>query len=158
MFNNSNSNLADSNLVPRTPIYFSEKAIHFTPTRELAKGSSEPTTSSYPKSNDAISSVGCLRKRLAEKRILEKSSDLIISSRRIATCSTYSSAWNKWVNCCVEQNVVPVRCDVKWTWTFLPFLSQDINMEQYVHIGHQFQFFITTMREELLESTHRSVL
>ena len=142
-FNSSNSNLADSNLVPKTPTYFSEKPNHFTPTRELAKGSSEPTTSSYPKSSNAISSVGCLRKRLAEKRISENISDLIISSRRGDTCSTYSSAWNKWVNnCCVEQNVVPVRCDVKWTWSFLPFLSQDVNMEQYVHIGQQFQLCI----------------
>ena len=33
-----------------------------------------------------------------------------------------------------------------------------MNIGQYVHIGQQFQLCITTLREDLLEITHRSVL
>ena len=56
--NNSNSNLANPKLVPRTPTSFSERSNHFAITGRLTKGSSKPTSSFYPKSNNAISSVG----------------------------------------------------------------------------------------------------
>ena len=83
--NNSNSNLANLKLVPRTVTSFSEKSNHFACKGRLTKGSSKPTTSSYPKSNNAIGSVACLRKRLAEEGIPERASDLIVSSRREGT-------------------------------------------------------------------------
>ena len=85
--NNSNSNLADPKLVPRTLTSFSEKPNHFATKGRLTKGSSKPTASSYPKSKNAASSVGCLRKRFAEKGVSERASDLIISSRREGTLS-----------------------------------------------------------------------
>ena len=56
--NNSNSNLADPKLVPRTLTSFSEKPNHFSTKGRLTKGSSKPTASPYPKSNNATSSVG----------------------------------------------------------------------------------------------------
>ena len=87
---------------------FSEKPNHFATKGRLTKWSSKPTASSYPKSNNATSSVGCLRKRLGEKRILEKASDLIVSSRREGILSAYSLTWNKWVSWCVEQKIDPV--------------------------------------------------
>ena len=112
--NNSNSNLADPKLAPRTLTSFSEKTNHFATKGRLTKGSSKPTVSSYPKSNNATSSVGCLRERLAEEGVSERASDIIISSRREGTLSNYSSVWNKWVSWCVEQNVDPVQCNVNW--------------------------------------------
>ena len=152
--NNSNYNLAKPKLVPRPPTSFSDKSNNFAIKGLLTKGSSKPTSSSCPKSNNAISSVVCLRKRLAEEGISERASDLIVSSRREGTLSTYSSTWNKWVSWCVEQNVDPVG-----SWTFLPLcLSQDMNIGQYVNIGQQFQLCVTILRQELLESTHRSIL
>ena len=155
----SNSNLANPKLVPRTLTSFSEKSNHFAIKGRLTKGSSKPIASSYTKSNNAISSVACLRKRLAEEEISERVSDLIVSSRREGTLSTYSSAWNKWVSWCVEQNVGPVRCNVNWILDFLAFcLSQDMNIGQYIHIGQQLQLCIAIFKEDLLESTRRSVL
>ena len=74
----------------RNPIIFVIKG-------RLTKGSSKPTASSYPKPNNTISSVACLRKRFAEKEISERVSDHIVSSRREGTLSAYSSAWNKWL-------------------------------------------------------------
>ena len=101
--NNSNSNLADPKLVPRALTSFSEKRNHFATKGRLTKVFSKPTASSYPKSNNATSSVGCLRTGLAEEGISGRASDLIVSSRRKVTLSNYSSAWNKWVSWCVEQ-------------------------------------------------------
>ena len=37
-------------------------------------------------------------------------------------------------------------------------MSQDINIGQYVHMRQQFQLCITILKEDLLESIHRSVL
>ena len=122
--NNSNSNLADPKLVPRTLTTFSEKPNHFATKGRLTKGSSKPTASSYPKSNNATSSVGYLRKRLTEEGVSERASDLILSSRRESTLSNYSSAWNKWISWCIEQNVDPVRCNVNWILDFLAFLFE----------------------------------
>ena len=54
-----------------------------------------------------------------------------------------------------------IRFDVMWTesWTYLHFcLSQDMIIGQYVHIGQQFQLCITTLTEDLLESTQRPFL
>ena len=90
--NNSNSNLANPKLVPRTLTPFSGKSDHFAIKGKLTKGSSKPTASSYPKAINAISSLGCLRKRLAEEGISERASDLIVSSIREGTLSAYSSA------------------------------------------------------------------
>ena len=87
--NNSNSNLANTKLVPKTLTSFSEKPNHFATKGRLTKGSPKPTASSYPKLNNASSSVGCLRKCLAEEGVLERASDLIISSRREGTLSNY---------------------------------------------------------------------
>ena len=100
--NNSNSNLANPKLVRRALTSFSEKPNHFATKGRLTKGSSKPATSSYPKSNNATNSVGCLRKRLTEEGISERASDLIVSSRREGTPSTYLSAWNKWVSWCED--------------------------------------------------------
>ena len=91
---NNNSSLANLKLLPRTHTSFSQKSNHFAFKWRLTKGSSKPTLSSYRKSNNAISSVGCLRKSLAEKEISEKASDFIVSSRREGTFSTYLSTWN----------------------------------------------------------------
>ena len=58
-------------------------------------------------------------------------------------------------------NKTLIQFDVLWTgcWTFLSFcLSQDINIGQYVHIGQQSQLCMTILREDLLESTRRSIL
>ena len=93
--NNSNSNLANPKLVPRTLTSFSEKSNHFAIKGGLTKGFSKPTTSSYPKWNLVISNAGCLKKCLPEEGISERALDLIISSRREGTLSTYSWAWNK---------------------------------------------------------------
>ena len=79
--NISNLNLADPKLVPRPLTSFSEKSNHFATKGRLTKGSSKPVAFSYPKSNNAISSVSSLRKRLAEEGISERVSDLIVSSR-----------------------------------------------------------------------------
>ena len=117
--NNSNSNFENPKLVPRTLTSFSEKSNHFAIKGRLTKWSSKPTASSYPKLKNAISSVGCLRKRLAEEGITQRSSDLIVLSRREDTLSIYSSTWNKWVSWCDEQNVDQVRCNVKWILEFL---------------------------------------
>ena len=56
--NNGNSNLANPKLVPRTPTSFRERSNHFSIKGRLTEGSSKPTSSPYPKSNNAISSVG----------------------------------------------------------------------------------------------------
>ena len=68
--------------------------------------------------------MGCLRKRLAEEGISERASDLIVSSRREDVLSNYSSAWNKWVSWCTEQNFDPVQCNVNWILDFLAFLFE----------------------------------
>ena len=122
--NNSNYNLANPKLVPRPPKSFSEKLNHFAIKGLLTKGSWKPTSSSCSKSDNAISSVVCLRKRLAEEGISERASDLIVSSRSEGTLSTYSSTWNKWVSWCVEQNVDPVQCNVNWILDFLAFMFE----------------------------------
>ena len=67
--NNSNSNLAEPKLVSRALTSFSEKTNHFATKGRFTRWSSKPTASSYSKSNNATSSVGCLRKRLAEEGI-----------------------------------------------------------------------------------------
>ena len=95
MSNNSNSNLGELKLVPRILTSFSEKSNHFATTGRYTKGFSKPTASSYPKLNNSISSVNCLRKRLAQEGISERASDLIASSRREGTLSIYTLAWNK---------------------------------------------------------------
>ena len=46
--NNSNSNLANPKLVPRTLTSFNRKSNHFAIKGRLTKGSSKPTASSYP--------------------------------------------------------------------------------------------------------------
>ena len=54
-----------------------------------------------------------------------------------------------------------IQFDVMWTgsWTFLPFcLSQDMNIGKYKHTDQQFLYCITTLREDLLGNTRRSVL
>ena len=106
--NNSKSNLANPKLVPRTLTSFSKKSNHFAIKGGLTKGSSKSTASSYPKLKNGISSGGCLRKRLVKEGISERDSDLIVSSRKEGTLSTYSSAWNKWVSWCIKQNVDPI--------------------------------------------------
>ena len=63
-------------------------------------------------------------KRLALEGISERASDLTVSSRREGTLSTYSSAWNKRVSWCVEQNVDPGRSNVNWILDFLAFLYE----------------------------------
>ena len=108
--NNSNSNLANPKLVPRTLTSFSEKSNHFAIKWRLTNGFSKPTASSYLKSNNAISSAGCLRRHLAEERISERASDYIVSSKRERTFSTYWSTWNNWISWFDELNVDPVRC------------------------------------------------
>ena len=65
--NNSTSNVANPKLVPRTLMTFSEKSNHFAINGRLTKGSSKPTASSYPKSNNAISSVAVLGSVLQRK-------------------------------------------------------------------------------------------
>ena len=136
--NNSNSNLADLKLVPRTVMSFSERSKYFATKRTLTKRSSKLAAFSYPKLNNAISSVVCLTKRLAEEGISERASHLIVSSRREGTLSTYSSAWNKWVSWCVEQNADLVRCYVNWILDFLAFsFESGTNIGQYVHICQQ---------------------
>ena len=120
-FNNSNYNLAKPKLVPRPPTSFSEKSNHFAIKVLLTKGSSKPISSSCPKLNNPISSEVCLRKSFAEEGISERASDLIVSSRREGTLSSYSSTWNKWVSWCVEQDVDPVQCNVNWVLVFLAF-------------------------------------
>ena len=52
----------------------------------------------------------------------ERAADLIVSSIRECILSSYSSAWNKRVSWCTEQNVDPVRCNVNWIFDFLAFL------------------------------------
>ena len=90
----------------------------------LATPLSKPTASSNPKSNNTISGVGCLRKRFAEEGKSERASELFVSSERESTLCTYSSAWNKWVSWCVEQNVSLIRCNVNWILDFLAFLFE----------------------------------
>ena len=63
--------MANLKLVPRTLTSYREKSNHFTIKGGLTKGFLKPTAFSYAKSNNAISSVGCLRKRLAEEGISE---------------------------------------------------------------------------------------
>ena len=75
--NDSNSSLANPKLVPRTLMSFSEKSNHFAINGRLTKGSSKPTASSYPKLNNANSSVACLRKRFAEEGISERLQTLL---------------------------------------------------------------------------------
>ena len=89
--NISNFNLADPKLVPGTLTSFSEESNHLATKGILTKRISKPTVSSYPKLNNAISSIGCLRKHLAEEGISERISDLIVSSRREGTLSAYST-------------------------------------------------------------------
>ena len=101
--NNGNSNLANPKLVPRIPTCFSEISNHFSIKGRLTEGSSKPISSPYLKSNNAISSVGCLRKRLTKGF-----RPYCLIKKRRYSLSTYSSAWNKWVSWCVEQNVGPV--------------------------------------------------
>ena len=60
--------MADPKLLPRNLTFFSEKHNHF-PTKGLANGSVKPAASSFPKLNNAISNVGCLRQRLAEEGV-----------------------------------------------------------------------------------------
>ena len=90
--NNSDSDLANPNLLLRTPTSFSEKSNHFAIRGRLTTGSSKPTLSSYPKSDNLISSVDCLSKRSTEQRISDRASDLIVSSRTEGTLSAYSLA------------------------------------------------------------------
>ena len=116
--------MANPKLIPRTLTSFSEKSNHFVIKGGLSKGLSKPTASSYPKSNNAISSMGSLTKRLAEEEISERPSDFIISSRRQFTLSTYSPARNKWIRWYFEQNVDPVRCNVNWVLDFLAVLFE----------------------------------
>ena len=116
--------MANPKLVPRTPTSFSESSNHFAIKERLTKGSSKPTSSSYPKANNAMNSVGCLRKCLAGEGISERASGLIVSLTRGGTVSTYSSAWNKWVSWCVEQNFDPVQCNVNWILDFLAFIFE----------------------------------
>ena len=71
----------------RNPIIFN----NFATKRRLTKGSSKPAASSYPRPNNAISSVGP-QEALAEEGISERASHLIVSSRREGTLSTYSLA------------------------------------------------------------------
>ena len=111
-------------MVPRILKSFSEKSNDFAIEGRLIKGSSRPAASSYPKLNNAISSVACLRKRLAEEGISERASDFIVSSKKEDTLSTYSSAWIKWVSWCVEQNIDPVRCNVNWILDFHAFFFE----------------------------------
>ena len=96
----------------------------------------------------------CFRKRLTEEGISERASDLIVSSRKEDTLSTYSSAWNKWVSWCVEQNVDTSRCNVNWILNFITFLFESgYEYRTILHLGQQFELCITTLRENLLEST-----
>ena len=74
----TNSNLANSKLLPRTLTFFSEKSNHFAIKGGLTKESSKPIASSYPKLNNSVSSVGCLRKHFAEEGIPERDSNLIV--------------------------------------------------------------------------------
>ena len=83
--NNSNSNLANPKFIPRTLTSFSEESNAFAIKGRLTKEYSAPTASSYPKLNNAVGSVGCLRKRSAEEGIAERASDLIVLSRREGT-------------------------------------------------------------------------
>ena len=116
--------MANPKLVPRTPTSFSESSNHFAIKERLTKGSSKPTSSSYPKANNAMNSVGCLRKCLAGEGISERASGLIVSLTRGGTVSTYSSTRNKWVSWCVEQNFDPVQCNVNWILDFLAFIFE----------------------------------
>ncbi|XP_066932297.1 integrase/recombinase xerD homolog [Clytia hemisphaerica] len=60
-----------------------------------------------------------VREQLASKGVSEKSSDLIVNSRRSGTQSHYKSAWGKWASWCMEQKIDPVRCPVKHILDFL---------------------------------------
>ena len=104
-----------------------EKLNYFVTKVRVAKGSSKPKASSYPKSNNAISSVGCLRQCLANEGISERASYLhnfIASSRKEGTHSTYSAACHKWVSCYAEQIIDPVEYDVNWILEFLTSLFE----------------------------------
>ena len=57
-------------------------------------------------------------------RALGFSRRLLNSSSNGASYSIYSSAWNKWVSWCVEQDIDPVQCNVNWILDFLTFLLE----------------------------------
>ena len=94
---------------------------------------------------------------VSKEGIPNRASDLIVSSRREGTLSTYSSAWNKWVSWCLEKNVDPVRYNVNWILNFLAFMFES-RYEYRTICSQQFQLCITILGEDLLESIHRSVL
>ena len=138
---------------------FSDKSNHFAINWRLTKGSSKPTASSYPKLNNANSSVACLRKRFAEEGISERFQTLLShQEEKVLSQLTHRPIIS---GLAVVLNKILIQFDVMWTgsWIFLPFcLSQDMNIGQYVHIAQQFQLCITILREDLLDSTLRSVL
>ena len=77
--NNSNSNLAYPKLVRRALTSFSEKPNHFATNGRLTKGSSKPTASSYPKSNNATSSVGVVSGNFWQRKEYQKGLQTLLS-------------------------------------------------------------------------------
>lgn len=135
--NDSNSDLADPNLVPRTFTSFTEKPNHFATKGGITGGFLKSRAFSYPKSNNASTSVGCLKECLAEEAISERASDLIIIKKRRYSLSLLISLGLK---------KTFIRFHVMWTrfqTFFLICLSQDMNIGDYAHISQQFQLSIT---------------
>ena len=118
-FDNSHPNLADSAVVSSVIEPVQAKSSFVTPgTRSSDRTQSKPTPV-VKEQNVSLGSLDSFRRNLATQGISEKAADLIVSSRRDGTNSTYSSAWNKWTSWCSEKQIDPFRCLIKYILNYL---------------------------------------
>ena len=96
-FHTNKTNLVESNMVLRVISFVYKKANIFASTTKCFSKPLRRTSSTFSKSNIAISSMDHYMPSLAEEGILKRTSGLIISSKRKSRNQEYSSSWNKWL-------------------------------------------------------------
>ena len=105
-FDTDNTNLAESNMVPRVTSFVNEKSSTLALTTKSFSKPLRRTLSTCSKPKIAISNMDHYRQCLVEEGLSERTSELIILSRRK---STNSSSWNKWASWCAKDKINPFR-------------------------------------------------
>jgi hypothetical protein len=125
--------VANSTLVPFTPVYVNPSSVNLTSERELASKPHGRSTSLIEELLSEPSGLASFRDRLSAEGFSSSSQNLILNARAKGTTKNYESTWKKWVLWCSGRNLDPFTCSVKDIADFLASLH-DKNLA-YRYIG-----------------------
>ena len=123
--NPGNTNMAKSIVVPKTSAVVNETPLAHTSKQKSSKKPIQSTTSFGSKQNVTSRCLDGYRSRLAQEGVSERATNLIASSRRDSSNSSYSSAWNKWASWCDRRQISPFQCHVNVILDYLASMFEE---------------------------------